>query len=58
MREGRLGMRKIRMGLVATMLALASIVVAAPPASACAEGQPCYWINVVCQTALGRPCIR
>jgi hypothetical protein len=51
-------MRKTGMAIVATMLALASIGVAAPTASACAEGQPCYWINEACQATLHRPCLR
>lgn len=51
-------MRNSRRALVAATIALSSIAVAAPPASACAETQPCATINFVCQTALGRPCLR
>lgn len=51
-------MRNMKRALVAGAIAVASIGVAAPPAAACTENQPCWWINFVCETALGRPCIR
>lgn len=58
MRKGD-GMRGVRRTLVAVTIAVASIGVAAPPASACTEGDTlCATINLVCQTALRRPCLR
>lgn len=53
--QGEDDMRRV---LVAAALVAGSIAAAAPPASACGEGAPCAVINLVCQTALGRPCIR
>ena len=51
-------MKNARRAMVAAVIALSSIAVAAPPASACAETQPCATINLVCQTVLRRPCLR
>lgn len=51
-------MRNVRRTVVTAALAVASIGVAAPPAAACAEGQPCEKVNFVCETVLRRPCLR
>lgn len=52
-------MRNVKRALVATTIAVASLGVAVPPASACTDGNTlCATINLVCQTALRRPCLR
>ena len=51
-------MRNLKRVVVAAAIAVASIGVTATPASACAGNKVCDTINFVCQTALGRPCLR
>lgn len=52
-------MGNVKRAVVAATIALASVGMAAPPASACTDGDTlCATINLVCQTALRRPCLR
>ena len=52
-------MRKMAKALVATVIAAASIGVAAPPAAACTDDHEwCALINFVCETVRGGPCLR
>ena len=40
------------------LAALGLVVVLVPsPASACAEGEPCYWVNDLCEKVFGNGCI-
>lgn len=44
----------------ATLLLFVSLALVAfvpAPASACAEGEPCYWVNDVCILVFGNGCI-
>ena len=52
-------MRKIKMTLVATLLAIPTVGLFAPPASAC-MGEVCEAINEVCYRTItkGRPCVK
>jgi hypothetical protein len=53
------GVRKIKMTLVATLLALPTVGLFAPPASAC-MGEVCEAINVLCYKVItkGRDCVK
>ena len=50
-------MRNARRALVAAAIAVASIGVAAPPASACSGNVVCDTVNYVCAAVL-TPCLR
>jgi hypothetical protein len=51
-------MRKVKMLLVATVMAVPTVGVFAPPASAC-MGEVCEAINLVCmKVTKGTPCVK